>query len=214
MKTFKIYGIDYPLEETTSVPCDSYGFKNQLTDDLPRGKMVGYVHMEDGSVIECYKKFNIMIILLPILLVLLVGAVIFCYLWFFQPKDVELPGDIVKVGTDNNIVKYNGYMAVKDGSLSIKFTNGDYPCTVQVVGEGLESKPTTLEPGQYLESVPAQFTTEYGVIEANIIITTDTSKQEFPVVVEVPDNLNGNDNREGLEGYFEGEEIYVLPATE
>ena len=214
MKTFKIYNVAYPLAESTSEPYDCYGYKNQLVDDLPKGKMVGYVRMEDGSVVECYKKFNMAIILIPMLLAILTLIGIVIYLFYFQPKDVKLPGNIVKVGEDVNIVTYNGYMAVHDGNLSIKFTNGDYPCTVQVVGEGLESKPTNLGPGEYLETVPAQFVTEDGVIEATIVITTETSKQEFPVIVEVPDNLNGNDSLQGLEGYFEGEEIYGVQPVE
>lgn len=214
MKTFKIYGVDYKLSETTNTPCDSYGFRNQLQDELPKGKLVGYVRMEDGSVIECYKKFNMAIILVPLLLLVLAGGCFVGYLYYFQPKDFALPGDIVKTGEDNNIVSYNGYMAVHNGNLTIQFTNGDYPCTVQVKGEGLESKPINLQPGEYLDVAPAQFNTEYGVIEATIVITTETSKQEFPVVVEVPDNLNPNDNIEGLEGYFKGEDIYGTTITE
>lgn len=214
MKTFKIYGVNYPLEESSSEPCDCYGFRNQLVDDVPGGKLVGYVRMEDGSVVECYKKFNILTILIPIIIALLAIAGIVVFLLFFQPKDVKLPGNIVKVGDDKNVVTYNGYMGIADGSLSIKFTNGNYPCTVQVKGEGFESKPVSLQPGEYLESVPAQFVTEDGVIEATIVIQTDTSTQEFPVIVEIPDNLNDNDSVEGLEGYFEKEEIYVVPAVE
>lgn len=208
MKTFKIYGQKYPLQSTTSEPYIAYAVKNELVDDPPKGKVVGYVKMEDGSVIECYKRFNIWIILLPIILALLVGVGVFIYLMFFQEKDVVIFGAPVKQGVDNLIVTYNGYPAIRDNKLSINYQNGSLPARILVEGEGIETQVTNVNPDDYVGELPCKFTTDEGVVSATITIETATSKQTFPIAIEIPDNLNGNEAESGLEGFWHGEEIY------
>lgn len=208
MKNYKIYGAPYPLMPTTTEPPDGYSIKGELLDEPPKGKIIGYVTTADGSVIECYKKFPVVLMLLPLLLLLLGGGGFVAYLMFFQPKDVAFMGDIIKVGSDNNIVTYNGFPSIREGAASIQFTNGDYPATIKLEGKGIKSKTINVEPAQFVDSIPCEFTTDEGVVEATFTIQTETSTQSFPIVIEIPDNLNGNDNMEGLEGFWSGEQIY------
>ena len=212
MKTYKIYDATYPLDATSSVAPDAYAIRGELVDDPPKGKKVGYVTMRDGSTIECYTKFNKMIVILPVVLIILAAACALIYLYFLQPKDVKVGSGedsfILKQGSDNNVVTYNGFMALRDNSISVDFTNGAYTCTIQVVGEGIQSDPVTVEPNGYLASVPATFTTTSGVVNGSLIIKTDTSTSEQQVVVEIPDNNTENSVDTGLEGYWKGEYIY------
>lgn len=212
MKTYKIYDAVYPLDETSSVVPDAYAIKGELVDDPPKGRKVGYVTMRDGSTIECYTRFNKMIVVIPIVIAVLAAACVFIYLYFLQPKDVVVgTGDdsfILKKGSDNNVVTYNGFMALRNNSISVDFTNGDYACTIQVVGDGINSNPVTVQPNEYVASVPATFTTTSGVVNANIVITTDTSTSTEQVVVEIPDNNTEDSVDTGLEGYWKGEYIY------
>lgn len=208
MKAFKIYGTKYPLEQTTSAPADCYGYKGELVDDLPKGKMVGYVAMEDESIIECYKKFNPLVIILPILLVLVLAGLGLVYLLYFQPKDVVLSSTFIKLGVDNNVVTYNGYIPCQDNLLYVDFQNGAYPATISVQGDGIEAASYSIEPDIYVETIPATFTTDEGVVEATLTIKTETSTATFPVVVEIPDNLNDNDKFEGPVNSWQGETIY------
>lgn len=208
MKKYKIYGTPYVVMPTTKEPADSYAYRGKLVDDIPKGKVIGYVTMDDGSVIEVYKKFPIAVILVPLLLLILAVAAFLVYLLVAQPKDVAIGGDFIKIGDDNNIVTYNGVPSVRDGNLSIQYTNGDYPATIKVEGEGVVSQEVPVEAGQFIDVIPCKFTTEDGVVEATITVKTSTSTQSFPIVVEIPDNLNGNDVHGGQEGYWSGEQVY------
>lgn len=210
MKTFKIYDEVFDLMESTDQAPDAYGFRGKLLEDKPKGKVIGYVLMRDGSLIECYKRFNILVVLVSVLLIALVVAAVLGYFVFMQPKDVESPigGFKIKTGDDNNVVSYNGFMALRDGAISVNFQNGDYQATIQVIGEGIDSDPITIEPGGFVESVPATYDTDDGVVNAKIVITTDTSDIEQEVVVEIPENNTPDSPDSGLEGYWKGEAIY------
>lgn len=208
VKYYKIYGEQYELMPMSSEPTDVWAKKGKLFDDPPRGKVVGYVTMDDGSVVECHAASKLWIVIAAVLLLLLGVGGFVAYLFFGQPKDVALLGDIVKIGSDNNVVMYNGVPAIRDDKLSIQFTNGDYPATILVEGEGIETHETHVEPSEFVDSVPCKFTTEDGLVEATITIKTETSTQTFPIVVEIPANMNANDVNGGLEGYWSGEQIY------
>lgn len=211
MKTFKIYGEKYKLKDHTKEPCITYAFKNQLTDDKPKGKMVGYVVMEDGSVVECYKRFNIWIILIPLLLLILGAGALFAYLFYFQPKDIVILGNRIQLQEDNLIVTYNGFPSVRSNEISVQFQNGSYPAKIKVEGEGIETSVINVEPDAFVNTIPCKFTTEEGVVEATFTIVTETSEQSFPIVVEIPENLNANDAESGLEGFWKGETVYGAP---
>jgi hypothetical protein len=208
MKTFKIYGEPYELFDTASEVVDAYAVKGEVVDEIPKGKFVGYVTMEDGSLIGCYKRFNPLVIIIPILLVAVIGGAVLFYLINMQDKDVSIGGFTIKQGTDNNVISYNGFMAIRDGTLSVDFTNGDYPCTIQVVADGISCDPISVAANEYVATVPATFTTDAGLVQAKIIITTGTSTDEEDVVIEIPDNNTPDSPDSGLEGYWKGEYVY------
>lgn len=208
MKTFKIYGEPYTLQDTVDVAIDGYAYKGQVTDEMPRGKSVGYVQMSDGSVVECYKSFNPLVIVAPVLAASVVGAGVFMFLMYGQPKDVvSTSGAEIKTGVDKNVVSYNGFSAIRDNSLLIDFQNGDYEATIQISGEGVDTEVITVAPGEYVPSVPVTFTTKDGLVDASITISTATSSISNEIVVEIPENTTPNSNL-GLEGNWRGEYIY------
>ena len=209
MKYYKIYGATYPLDVNASEAPDAYAVKGQLFDEPPRGKKVGYVRMRDGSLIECYKTFNPLPLICVVAVVAIV-AVVAVVLINKSSKDVVNPidGTPIKVGDDTNVVTYNGFMAIRDGNLSVDFTNGNEACTIQVVGDGIECAPVTVAPLEYVASVPATFTTDRGLVQAEIVIKTETSESSQAVVIEIPENDTDNSPEDGLEGYWKGEYIY------
>ena len=211
MKTFKIYGEKYELLKSTAEPCITYAFRNELVDDMPKGKCVGYVIMDDGSVVECYKKFNIWVILIPLLLIALGVGAFFVYLFYFQPKDIKILGTTIQLQEDNLVVTYNGFPSIKDNEVSVQFQNGSYPAKIILEGEGIETHTINVAPDAYVDSIPCRFTTDEGIVEATFTIITETSEQSFPVVVEIPSNLNGNETESDLEGYWKGEAVYGAP---
>lgn len=209
MKTFQLFGTKYELSPTSSEPPEAYGFRNSIVDDQPKGKRVGYVTMEDGSVIECYTKFNPLIIIIPILVIVLCAGAVGAYLWFGQPKDVVGPdGEPLKEGEDNNVVMYNGFTSIKDGQLNIDFTNGSQQATIHIEGDGISVEDVVVEPDQYIASVPATFTSEEGIVQATMTVSTDTSSNELELVVEIPENNLPDSYPEGMDSYWKGEFIY------
>lgn len=217
-KSFKLYGTKYDLVSTSSVPADSYGYRGAMVDEVPKGaKMVGYITTEDSSVIECYKKFNKLIVVIPILLVALIVSAVVIYLMEFQKKDVDIfNGLLVKTGDDTDVVSYNGFMSVFNGSVDITFTNGDTPATIYVTGEGITCEPVTLEPGATLEELPITYDTDEGLVQAELVIITETSETKQSVLIEVPENDTPNSPDKGLDGFWRGEAVYGIdvPATQ
>lgn len=211
MKRYKIYGESYELMSSVSVAIDGFAYKGTLMDEVPKGKSVGYVEMNDGSIIECYKSFNPLIIIIPVLLLALCGLGVFLYLMYGQPKDVvNTSGAPIKTGTDNNVVSYNGFAAVRGDQLEIDFQNGDYAATIQISGEGINSQIITVAPGEYVETVPVTLTADDGVISAFITVSTETSTMTNEIVVEAPANNTTDSPDVGLEGNWKGEYIYGI----
>lgn len=209
MKTYKIYGEKFELQSSIPDPPDAYAYKGVIYDDPPKGRVVGYVYTRDGSPIECYKKFNSLIILIPILIIALAAGGIYAYLMLGQPKDVVLKdGFTVKQGVDHNIVSYNGFMSITNGEISVCFQNGSEEATISVKGDGILVEEYIVAPNEYVPSIPASFTTDEGLVNAVITIETPTSSTEEAVVVEVPENNTPDSSNEGLEGYWKGEYIY------
>lgn len=208
MKYFKLYGENYELSPTSSNAPDAYGFRNEIIDLPPSGKLVGYVTASDGSVIECYTKFNPLVIIIPCIIAVIAGLLCLCYFLFLQPKDVVIgSGLIVKQGNDKDVVTYNGFTSLQDDRISINFNNGNVPCTIEIIADGIESYPVQVNAGELVSSVPATFTTDSGLVQGVLRITTDTSSADQEIVIEVP--ANGTDNSPaGLDGYWKGEYIY------
>lgn len=208
-KTFKLYGNKYPLEVTSTEPISGYGYKGEVVDEVPPGKRVGFVTFDDGSIIECYKKFNPAFVIVPSMAVLLAGGGVFAYLMFGQPKDVVGTNDEpIKKGTDNNVVMYNGFTSISDGQLDIDFTNGSQPATVEVIADGVVVDKFEVQPDEYIASVPATFDTTKGAINAKLRVTTATSENEVDMVIEIPENNTPDSYPEGLDSYWKGEFIY------
>lgn len=209
MKRFKIYSDKYELMDTFPDAPDAYAFRGRLVDERPKGRKVGYVIMEDDSVIECYEKFNPLLVVVPVSVVVIASAAVTAYFLFGQPKDVNgFGGLLVKQGDDRNVVSYNGFMAIEEGNLSVCFQNGDEPASIGIVADGITVESISIEPGEYVASVPATFTTESGLVNAKLVITTETSEVENDIVIEIPENNTPNCPESGLEGYWKGEQVY------
>lgn len=210
MKYFKIYDTKYELhEESSQGEEDAYGYKNEIVYEEPDGEYVGFVEMEDESIIACYKSFNpIPVICISLGSIFAIVAGILLYVFVLQPKDVYMGGTPVKVGDDANSVSYNGFMALRDGNLTVDFQNGKLPCTIQVIGDGIKSDPVNVEAEEYVATVPTEFETEDAVINGKIKITTESSESEVEVVIEIPQNNTPNSTEASMEGYWDGEYIY------
>lgn len=210
MKHFKIYDTSYELvdEAEDYVEDEAFGYKNEVVYERPRGKSVGYVTMEDGSTVECFKSFNIAVVIIPLAVVLVAIIGILIYMFVLQPKDVYVGDTPVRVCDDANSVSYNGFMALRDGSLTVDFQNGGLPCTIQVIGDGISSDKVSVAAGEYVATVPATFDTDDAVINGKIAITTETSNSEVEVVIEVPENNTPNSTESSMDGFWDGEYIY------
>lgn len=208
MKQYKIYGQKYPLTDYSNAPIDSYAYKGELVDEEPSGKHLGFVTMEDGSIVSCYKGRNVV---LPVLasvsvLALLVGVGAFVAPMIFKEPDVVIGGTMLQTEVNNNVVTFNGIMKCSDGMVDVRFVNGDTPATIQITGEGIESEVITLEPGQEVEQIPVTLSTSSSVVKAKVSITSNGSTSDFDTVIEVPDNGTVYDP-EGVTGFFDKELI-------
>ena len=208
MRYFKVYGKKYSLNPTANTAIDGYAHKGVVKENLPKGKSVGYVTLDDGSIVECFKSFNP----IPLIcLTLLVTTSIACYgvyLFSMQPKDlVNNSGYEIKTGVDNNVVMYNGFVAIREDALELDFQNGDLPVTVTVKGNGVVTETFPVAAGEYIETVPVTFTTDEEYVDAEITISTETSTVTNTVVVEIPSNQSSNDTSASGDNW-RGEQIY------
>ena len=218
---YKIYGETYELMPTSTEAPDAFAVHGKLLDEKPSGKFLGYVEMEDGSTIACFKKSNPLVIILPVGLLTLIGVCVGVYFMFMQPKDVVIDrgdGDTpisVKTGDDNNVISYNGFMSVhSDGNVGIGFTNGDYECTLTLEGDGINTVVYTAAPGEVINTLPITYTTTSGLVSATLTVQTATSTTTNDVVIEIPDNNTPNSPDVTLEGYWKGEYIYGTQPVE
>lgn len=208
MKQYKIYGTPYELEDSTDEGIDSYAVSGELVDDEPKGKLLGYVEMEDGSIVACYKKKSLVI---PMLLILsaLAGVVIIVYFLVLPmlEKDVAIGGTMLKTDVGTNVVTFNGIMRASAGQVDVRFVNGNEPATIQVTGEGVTTETIYVEPGDSLEYVPVTVNTEESVVEVTVNINSNGTLSTFSALVEIPDNNTDYDPTEGLNSYFEKEMV-------
>lgn len=211
MKTYKIDGESYELVDSVSEAPDAYSKKGKLLDDEPKGKCLGYVVMEDGSVIKCFKSFNPMIIIAPILVITVAAGGFFAFV-SMQPKDFTIPGSeiFVKQGDDETIIKYNGFTSAVDGSLDINFENGAEECKIQISGEGIEDIETMVAPYSTCEFLPITVTTDEGLVVATMTLTTASSTVTNEIAIEIPENYTPNSAEGSLDGYWNGEYIYGI----
>lgn len=216
MKTYKIDGEPYELLGAVSEAPDAYSKRGKILDDPPKGKRIGFVIMDDGSCIECYKSFNPLIIIIPLLIILLGVGGFLTYVFLFQDKDYTIPGSevVIKEGTDQNIIKYNGFTSAEDGKLDLNFQNGSEECTITITGEGIEDVEYVAAPYSTTEFIPITVDTDEGLIVATMTLTTATSTVTNEIAIEVPENYTPDSNTGSLDGYWEGEYIYGVPAPQ
>lgn len=212
-KKFKIYNESYDLEKSPEDVPSGYAFRNELFDEPPGGKPVGYVTLEDGSVVQCFKKFNPLPLILLLLICLVACALAYYFLIVAQPKDVVINDTPVKEGTDHDVVTYNGFMSVNESAIDIYFQNGNVPATITVRGEGIKCEPVNVNPGELVEVMPITYDTDKAVINATLSITTSTSTYEQPVIIEVPENNTLASPESGLDNYWQGETVYGIDSS-
>lgn len=208
MKQYKIYGMPYDIYESTDEGIDSYAVKGELVDDEPNGKFLGYVKMEDGSIVACYKKKSLLLpISLILLLVLGIGAVVYFFVLPMFEKEVAIGGTMLKTDVGTNVVTFNGIMSASSGQMDVRFVNGNEPATVQVTGDGVSTETISIEPGDSLEYIPVEVTTTDSVVEVTVNVTSNGTLSTFNALVEIPGNNTDYDPTEGLNSYFEKEMV-------
>ncbi len=202
---YKLCGTKYDVMPTSAVPPDGYALNGYLVSTIPsKGKKVGYVELDDGSIVECYKWTNPLFIVLPIVAVILIVVICIAVILLSQKKDIVIGGTVIRESMDDTIIVYNGLMAYSGGAVDIMFENGKYPTTVTLSGDGITTTQATLQPGEVLTTLPVEIDTEMDVIEAVLSFETETSLASYPVLIEIPDNMNGT---AGISNYFEKEGI-------
>lgn len=212
-KKFKIYNETYTLSPSSDEVPSGYAYRNELFDEPPKGKFIGYATLEDGSVVQCFKKFNPIPLIVLFLLIAAVCGGLYYYFIVRQPKDVVVNDVPVKEGTDHDIVTYNGFMSVNENAVDVYFQNGDVPATVTIVGEGITCEPVNVNPGELVEVLPITYDTDKSVIDATISVTTATSTYEQPVIIEIPENNTLSSPSSGLDNYWKGETVYGIDSS-
>lgn len=214
-KKYKVYNETYVLEKESEEAPSMYALNNELYDEPPGGKFVGYITLEDDSVVQCFRKINPLKILMPVIIVFLIVAGIGAYFMFFQPKDVSIGGMPIKEGNDEDVVSYNGFMSYSEDLVDIYFTNGDVVAQICIKGDGVKCDPITVQPNETVDVIPVTCDTDKSLVNAVLVIKTPTSTYEQPVVIEVPENETLNSPESGLDNYWRGETIYgQTPAGE
>lgn len=213
MKQYKIYGTPYPLYDSTEEGIDSYALSGDLVDDEPNGKLLGYVEMEDGSIVACYKKKSRVIPLLIILATLagLFAVIYFVILPMFE-KEVAIGGTMLQTDVGTNVVTFNGIMSALSGQIDVRFVNGNEPAIIQVTGEGVTTEEVAVEPGESVEYIPVTISTGDSVAEVTVNINSNGTLSTFNALVEIPDNNTDYDPTEGLNSYFEKEMVVDEPT--
>lgn len=208
MKTYKIYGTSYPLSPTSDTPCDSYAYKGELLDDPPaKGKSLGFIEMDDGSVVECYKGKSKLPLILGIIVLLAAIAGAAYYFLVIRKPEVAIGGTMLSTSVEKDIITFNGIMAASDGQLDVRFVNGDYPATIEVSGEGIKTDVVSVAEGEAVTYIPVTVDTKENAVEVHVRITSNGTTSAFNAIVEIPDNMNEYDTSEGLNGYFSKELI-------
>ena len=209
MRIIKIYGEKYIVDSEPADAIDCYFYKGELVDEAPgNAKLLGYVTMEDGSVVECYKpKSKLLAILLILLLIASVGYGVYYYLFLYEP-DVAIGGTMLETNVNKDVITFNGIMSKSNDTVNLEFVNGKYPATVEIVGEGVTCEPISLEPNQQLLDIPVFIDTTENVVEVAVKVSSEGDTAEFNAIIEVPENNNSYTTSEGLSGYFEREVIF------
>lgn len=210
MKTYSIYGTPYELRDGDSEPIDSYAYKGELLDDMPtKGKYLGVITMDDGTVVECYGKSSKVIIII-ITLLLVIAAAVAAFFIFSKKDEIAIGGTFLSPSVNKNIVTFNGIMSAnsESGMCQIDFVNGDYEATIQLVGDDISSDKITVAPNEVVREIPVTINTKSNVAEVLLRVESEGDTGEFESLVEVPDNDDDDyGDPEEIAGLFSGELI-------
>lgn len=206
MKKYKFsFGSTCELSDEPAI-ADSYALNGNLIDSPPhKAKLLGYAYLEDGSCVECYKKSNPLPFIVPLCIVLVALVGIVLYILFGKGQNIAIGEAILKINSGDSTIVFNGIPSYSNGSIDLRFVNGNEPMTVTIEGEGIECSPITLTPQQELYDFPLTIVSDDDVIVATLKCTTDTSEASYEIILEVPENMN--DYTDGISGYFNGEVI-------
>lgn len=208
MHKVKLYGESYDLENESDSPVDMYYYKGELVDDEPeKGRYIGNITLDDGTLVGCYKARSKLPVILIILVTILGVAGGLLYYFLFYHPDVAIGGTMLEVDVDKNVITFNGIPALQGDTVDIRFVNGELPATVEIVGEGVTSEVLQLEPYEAVVDMPVSVSTQDNVVEATVRVTSGTAVSEFPIILEIPDNNNDYSTMDGVNGYFDKELI-------
>lgn len=217
MAKISIYGQKYTIVKDTSVIPDTYYYRGEFYQEPLEGMMhSGYVTYDDGSIIGVYtggvKKLFVIIGIVAAVAVMAVGVAFLIPL--LHKKTEPFSGTMMKTVSDHdNIINFNGIPQSNGVNLDIRFTNGDKPSTIQIVGDTCESLPVELKAGEQVSSIPIINKTKSTVGEATLVVTTNGNTYEYPIIVEMPfnDTLSNNsgDYLSNDDSPFKGESLIL-----
>lgn len=193
MKTVTIYGVKYPVVQgVTDVP-DMYYYDKELHEeplDTKQPKL--FCMMEDDTLVGVYTNHTIYIIIAIIAVVtaLIVGGI---YLYNYLNKPQPLGGTMIKTDTfSNDVVMFNAMPQCNGKEIDIRFTNGKTPATISIKGDEIITQTVTVEAGGTLATIPAKVKDGVTATEAVLSVAADGVTQDYPILIEVPANLNRN----------------------
>lgn len=209
MKTYKLYGTKYALDKDIrgAVP-DCFALNGNISYDKPeKGKCVGYVIMEEDSVVECYKTKNIIPFILIALVVVAAGGYFAFNSWVNSRCDDIMIGTLVSEKVGGTSVVFNGIMSYDaSGAVDIRYVNGSDDVTLTLSGDGIEPTSVTVKAGEIVQSIPCTFTGDSNVVAATLTIDNAVQQSSFNVLIEKED-LTGTEPQ-GLRGYFDNEVLF------
>ena len=189
MKTIKIYGQTYTVHKSCKKEPNLYWHDGTLTDEPLNREPDGYVRMTDGNIVGVYNKKNLII---PIILgVVIIAGGVGAYTWYSNTSRPQaLEGTLVKVAQPgNNEINFNTFLQCDGSNADVRFVNGDTAVRISVVGDGIQSKPTVVQPHETLSLLPMRYDTQEAAIEAQLVVEQDGGKYTYPIIVEIPQNL-------------------------
>lgn len=190
MKTIKIYGKTYKVHPSCRKEPNLYWHDNELTDEPLDREPDGYIKMDDGNIVGVYGKKNLIIPIVAVCCVALIGVGGYSIVsQMTRPK--ALTGTLVKVAQPgNNEINFNTFLQCDGEKADIRFTNGQESIRVSITGDGIESKPTVLEPGATLATIPMRYSTKESAVEATLTVEQGGATYNYPVVIEIPNNMS------------------------
>lgn len=207
MKTYKLYGEKHVLCATPSGELVGYAINGDVVDERPTSKFLGYINLDDGTSVECYKGFpNLIPALIAVICLIIVTLIAIAVVLITWP-DPAIGGTILQTKQANNVVTFNGIPSLDTdtGTMDLRFNNGEEVAQIMVYGEDIECDPIVLQPRESIYDFPVKTTTTESVVEARLKIKTGSTEKEYSILIEIPNNMNGDTT--GVGGFFDNEVI-------